>query len=386
MKRSHSLLVMIALFIALAVMGSSASAQLQATLVLSDLTLLPGETGLVDARVTCEPQCSVIAVTLSFDPAIISVTDIVPGNYMGSVQYGRVAVLEVGVDNALGVVGYAVVALGDPPEPASDLVFQLNVTAVAPGVTQFQAPRAQFGDLDANPMTGVVVGGTVTVNNPDGTPPTSGDATPTGEPTAAGTEATPAPAGTITPAASDAVCFVSTARTDVGIHVGPDRGRTVRGNLGANVEVLVTGQTTDDEGAVWYNILPDGVTTEFDRYWVAADDVEEQGNCADVPQVEGSAIISGGGGSSGTTFAHSFVAGERQFTHRISLPGNATYAMTCTGNPFVPFFTFNNVASNGQTTVTITAGGTVNLIVSQTLQNAGRTVGVDNYSCTLVRR
>jgi hypothetical protein len=86
--------------------------------------------------------------------------------------------------------------------------------------------------------------------------------------------------------------------------------------------------------------------------------------------------------SRGFSFMGSYVLGKGVDNVNAPQPGLTPGV----GNPFNPFFTFNNVPSNGQTSVTTTAGGTVNLVVSQTLANQGRTVGVDNYTCTLVQR
>jgi hypothetical protein len=59
--------------------------------------------------------------------------------------------------------------------------------------------------------------------------------------------------------------------------------------------------------------------------------------------------------------------------------------MTCQGTPVYPFFVFNGVQSGGQTSVTVNASGTATLLVSATTTNAGRTITISSYTCTLTR-
>ncbi len=340
-----------------------------ATLTFSDLTLQPGQSGTVDARLTCDPQCGVVALGFTFDPAIIRIDSITPGPALGSLTVGESAVLSRGID-AGGVFSYSALSVGFPAAPTDSLLFQLGVTGVAPGSSSITAQAgSSFGDLSATLLSSTVSGGAITV---------AGDTqvTPTLEPTPT--------TGPVVQTGGE--CLIVAANQPANIHVGPDRNRTIRGALGLNVQVPVTGQFTDEDGVIWWRIQPENfLATEADRYWVAEPDVSEIGDCVSVPNTEGSQIISGGGSGGTGTFSHRFGSGERTFTHSVPLGANGRYTMTCTGSPFYPYFVFNNVPSNGQTSVTINAGGNVNLTVSQTLSNQGQTVGVDSYNCILTQ-
>lgn len=375
MNRLPKFLLVCGLLLAFAAVSLPAAAQGGAALTFTDITLQAGQSGTIDAHLTCDPQCGVVALEFTFDPAVIRVDSITPGSALGNLGAGEGAVLSRGI-NPSGAISYSALSIGFPTPAADNLLFQVGVTAVAPGTSTFTpAPGASFGDLNANLLSSTVTGGTITVTG-------DGQVAPTAAPTLA-VEPTATVAATTQ---TGGECLIVAANQPANIHVGPDRGRTIRGALGLNVQVLVTGQFTDEDGMVWWRIQPENfLATEADRYWVAEPDVTEIGDCVSVPQTEGSQVISGGGGGGTGTFSHRFTSGERTFTHSVPLGANGRYTMTCNGTPFYPFFVFNNVPSNGQTSVTINAGGTVNLTVSQTLVNQGQTVGVDSYNCTLTR-
>ena len=90
-------------------------------------------------------------------------------------------------------------------------------------------------------------------------------------------------------------CAIRADRGDVPIHVGPGRHRSVFGLLPTGVDILVTGQATDDAGNLWWQIdktqIPghEAVTS----LWVAASDVAASGNCENVPPAEPSTLIPG---------------------------------------------------------------------------------------------
>lgn len=375
MNRLSKVLLLCGLLFAFATISLPAFAQSGATLSFSDVTLDPGQSGTIDARLTCDPQCGVVALGFGFDPAVIRIDSVTPGSALGNLGAGEGAVLSRGIDPN-GTFYYSALSIGFPAPAADNVLFQLGVTAVAPGTSSITPlTGASFGDLSANLLPGNVTGGTITVTGAEQIAPTA-EPTLAVEPTAT-TEAVTQTGGE---------CLIVAANQPANIHVGPDRNRTIRGALGLNVQVPVTGQFTDANGVVWWRIQPENfLTTEADRYWVAEPDVTEIGDCVSVPQTEGSQVISGGSTGGTGNFSHRFTSGERTFTHSVPLGANGRYTMTCTGSPFYPYFIFNNVPSNGQTSVSINAGGTVNLTVSQTLSNQGQTVGVDNYSCTLTR-
>jgi len=369
MSRLPKLLLLCGLLLTFTAAAFSVGAQTGTALTFSDLTLDPGQSGTVNAQLTCNPQCGVVALQFTFDPAVVRVDSITPGPALGSLSSGQTAVLDSPID-ASGSFGYSAVAIGFPPASADRLLFQLGLTAVAPGTSSITSQTSSaFGDLNANSMEATITGGAITVTGEI-------QAIPTLEPTA-----------TTEPAAqTGGECLVVATNQPANIHVGPDRNRTIRSSLGLNIQAPVTGQFTDTSGMVWWRIEPANfLASEADRYWVAEPDVTEIGDCVSVPSTEGSQVIAGGGGGGTGTFSHRFTSGERTFTHSVPLGANGRYTMTCTGVPFYPFFVFNNVPSNGQTSVSITAGGTVPLTVSQTLSNQGQTVGIESYTCTLTR-
>lgn len=132
---------------------TAAYAQPRATLTLSSLTLEVGESGVVEARLDCgDVQCSLFAITLSFDPAVIQVDSVELGAYLGDTAQGEVFIAENQVDNAAGVLRLAAVSVGTPPSPTENVLFRLNVTAVAAGTTELAAIRLEVGDLNAVPI------------------------------------------------------------------------------------------------------------------------------------------------------------------------------------------------------------------------------------------
>lgn len=84
---------------------------------------------------------------------------------------------------------------------------------------------------------------------------------------------------------SSAACTISTTEADtVQIRVGPGFNRTVIAFLPADVDFTAQGQTTDDDGNVWFRIPQEEAAPNkaVNETWVAADDVEQSGDCDDV--------------------------------------------------------------------------------------------------------
>lgn len=421
-RRSQHRRVSIVILIALLMLSAtSLLAQASVTLTFSDGALQVGDTATIEARLTCEPACALFALTVNYDSDVLQINSVEWGGALGSLTRGAVAVLEEEID-VVGTLSLSAIAVGDV-RPTDDLLFTLEVTALANGFTTFTPVQVAFGDSEANPLFGQLAGGSIEVIDP--TALTATAAAPTVAPTldvagltatqfaadqVAGSTALAATAGVIsavtaTPtlapettaeaAATAGVfvagdCRVAALLQAAPVHVGPSSDRTVRTSLLLNAPaVIVTGQTFDEAGERWWRIQPDGVTTELDRYWVADATVEEIGNCEAVPQVEGSAIITGGIGGSSTSLVGSFTNGQPPaISHSVNLSARATWTITCTGNPTYPQFVFNGVNSNGQTTVTVPNVGPsrVPLQVFSTVRNRqGQVVNIINYSCTLSR-
>ena len=353
--------------------SAPALAQSQAKLNLTDLTLAPGSSGTIEAALSCSPPCGAAALTFTYDPAVLQIDRVTLGGAFGNPLAAEVAALENAIDNTEGRLDLALLAAVPVPQPTDGLLFSLDVTALSAGETALTPSRQAFSDLRGAPLAGEITGGLITAQE-GAIPPTEVAAEPTATPAAVTPEPTPAPA-------TGEACFVSTVVPNVPIHVGPSRNRAIRGSLPIGEDVAVTGQFIDEAGRVWWRIQPDGVTTELDRYWVLESDVDERGDCANVPQTEGSAVISTGGG-----FSHTFAPGERQFTHAITLPGGNS-VVTCSGSPVYPEFQVGNQRSNGQTSINLTGAGTQTLTVFSTVINRqGQVTAINSYSCTVGRR
>jgi Tol biopolymer transport system component len=88
-------------------------------------------------------------------------------------------------------------------------------------------------------------------------------------------------------------CAVRTDRSDVPLRVGPGLNRSEYSYLTPNQDYAVTGQYTDETGAVWYELDKNqfGAADTVNSLWVAQSDVMAGGNCAAVPPTEPSPFI-----------------------------------------------------------------------------------------------
>lgn len=353
------------------------SAQAQAKLELTDLALSPGATGVIEAMLSCSPQCGSADLVLTYDPALLRVDSLQLGGAFGDVSAGQVAVLENNIDNSSGQIDLALLAASPVPLPVDDLLFTLELTLLAPGETTLTVASAAFSDLRGASLSGEITDAIITSLDQAAIDATATEAAVQQQPTAAPTDAA---VPTEVPVTGED-CTVSSVVAGVPIHVGPSRNRAIRSSLPTGVDVPVTGQFTDEAGRVWWRVQPEGVTTELDRYWVLESDVDERGDCANVPQTEGSAVISTGAG-----FSHAFAPGERSFTHVVALSGG-NYTLTCSGNPVYPEFQVGGQRSNGQTSINLSGSGAQTLTVFSTVLNAqGQVTPISNYSCALARR
>jgi hypothetical protein len=102
------------------------------------------------------------------------------------------------------------------------------------------------------------------------------------------------PAATPTPA-SNTPCTVSTTLRDTTqIRVGPGTDRGVFGFLPVNTPYTVRGYHIDFAGARWFNIdWPDVSENQQDRRWITESQVQVDGNCATLPEIEDSEFVSG---------------------------------------------------------------------------------------------
>lgn len=345
-----------------------------ARLTITNLTASPGTSGVIDAELSCNPQCGAVALSFTYDPAILQIDRVVLGGALGDPTAGQVAALENGIDNSSGRLDLALLAAVPVPQPVDDRLFSLEVTVLTAGETVLVPERAEFSNLRGADVPGEVLDGIVRGEE--------GAAAPTPTPGLVLVAATPAGTGDVLPdLPTGEACTISTVVQGVPIHVGPSRDRAIRSSLTTGTEVSVTGQFTNTAGELWWRIQPAGVTTELDRYWVLETDVDEAGDCAFVPQTEGSAVVASGAG-----FSHSFAPGERQFTHILTLPGGDS-VLTCSGTPVYPEFQVGSQRSNGQTSINLSGAGAQNLVVFSTVINSrGQVTPIVSYSCTLARR
>jgi hypothetical protein len=102
-----------------------------------------------------------------------------------------------------------------------------------------------------------------------------------------------APADTDTgPAPPAEPCTVRTTSASVEIRVGPGTNRGVRDYLPRNQSIDVVGQYTDNSGILWFKIQPPNYNpAEADRYWVRASNVNQSGDCENVPDASASQLV-----------------------------------------------------------------------------------------------
>lgn len=93
---------------------------------------------------------------------------------------------------------------------------------------------------------------------------------------------------------SGEACNLSTADTNtVQIRVGPGFNRTVIAFLPANQGFEALGQSTDDEGNIWFRVSQEEAapTKAVNETWVASDDVDKSGDCSAVQDAAAPPII-----------------------------------------------------------------------------------------------
>jgi hypothetical protein len=273
------LTLFILLIVVLIFGGGPGSAQDDTTVTLTLVNLAPGDTGTVEGHITCAADgCSAFAVSINFDPAIVQVDSADAGPYLGD----QVFVADNVIDNEAGVVTLAAVALGDPGETDDDLLFELAITALTPGVSMLRVTDIEIGDLIGNPLPVEAVDSAVVVST-DAAAQAS-EATP---------EVTEEPESTGEPEITDP-CTVRTDEEQIPIRVGPGYSRGIRGDMPVDVDVPVAGKHEDSYGNLWWKIQPEGYDErEPDRYWVAEEDVEESGDCEHVGEAESSTYVPG---------------------------------------------------------------------------------------------
>lgn len=385
------------LLLAILLFGTSIiSAQTEVVISLPSLNIPVGDSTLVEAAIDCgETQCGLFAITLNFDPAVLRVSGVEFGDYLGDPRRGQVLIAEQAFDNSSGIVRLAAASMGTAQTSSQGVLFRLNLTGRAEGMTAFSVSRLEIGDVTGANMTGAFMGGEVSVedvsvqNAPEAeTPVATVTLNPTlissapATPTLQATEALP-PTNTPVPQP----CMISTSGRNVAIHVGPDANRSVRGSLPRNQSHLVTGQAQSADGSRWWRIEPLGGSVETDRFWVRQDDVDDSGDCHLVGESAASVVVPGFGTGSLYTFQHTFTSSQNANSHTIRVYSRGLYSVACGGNPNYPEFTVGSVRSHGQTTITtnLTPGSYTLTVFASTTDANSRPIRINNYQCTVNR-
>lgn len=89
-------------------------------------------------------------------------------------------------------------------------------------------------------------------------------------------------------------CVLSTSQAaTVQVRVGPGINRTVIAFMPASVDFEALGQTTDDDGNVWFRVDETKAASgkAVNETWVQGDDVDQEGDCTDVVDAAAPPII-----------------------------------------------------------------------------------------------
>lgn len=254
MKRFLYCLLMVILLV------STVSAQSHATLTLSSPTLTVGESGIIEARLDCgTATCSAFDVSIEFDPAYLLIDELILGTYLGD----NVMTPQNSIDSKAGEARLAAVVLGSSSTADDDLLFTLEVTALAAGTTRIQLNQIEVGD--AQPLVASSRGGTITIV----------DSAPTETPTP-----------TITPSPTPMVCpGVLPSRLVIGdvAQITPGDPNTLRsapslsgarvGRIPAGSRIVVLEGPECADNYAWWRVNHDGIegwTAEGNNnaYWI----------------------------------------------------------------------------------------------------------------------
>ncbi len=152
-----------ALLVFLLIVGVAAAAEpLLTTMRIEPITAEPGESHVITVEADCsENGCSAVDITMSFDPAILHIDDLVIGPVLGEDVY--FVHNENFVDNLNGRLRLVATALGDPPLTDSTNLLEIHVTMLKPGTTELIIEAVDLGDMAGNPVEVEFVPSTVEV-------------------------------------------------------------------------------------------------------------------------------------------------------------------------------------------------------------------------------
>lgn len=138
---------------------SQVQAQSQTTIVLPDITLQPGVSGVVEAEIDCGVAwCGNVAFNLSFDPTIVHVDSVELGTYFGS-QHVEI----IDVDNENGSISFRATGIQDDSAGADNVLFRLNVQPLGLGQSPLQMTDLEVKDSSDAVLNAASVDGSVSV-------------------------------------------------------------------------------------------------------------------------------------------------------------------------------------------------------------------------------
>jgi hypothetical protein len=265
--------------ILLLLLALPASAQTSPALSLPVSRLETGQTADLPILIDCF-TCRGVDLILSYDPQFIAIEAVSPGGFLGANP--RMPARGNVIDSDGGTVRVSLLRQ-DSAIALDQVLFTLRVRAVQPGESRLDVISLTLIGGSGTPQ---INPGSVLVSAPTPTATLTPSTTPTPPPSATPTF-TRTPSRTPRPQP----CRLIAPGTGVPVYVGPSTNRTIRRYIDNTVSALITGQAADDQGNLWWRILPAGVTTEQDRYWVLQSQVSTYGDCTIVEEVGASPVV-----------------------------------------------------------------------------------------------
>jgi hypothetical protein len=119
---------------ALVIASLWANAQAAVTVILPELTILQGETAILEGRIVCPGFCSAFDITVQYDRSVLRVENAAVGEYLGAPELVTLTANGILFDFASGLVRIAASSSADAPGD-SDVLFLLVVTGLNPGIS-----------------------------------------------------------------------------------------------------------------------------------------------------------------------------------------------------------------------------------------------------------
>lgn len=303
MTKRHTIGVA-ALALVLTLLGSSGiMAQDQATLLLAEQPLRLGEEQRIPLSITCEPIfCSSIRLTLRYDPSVLELRDVLWGDYLGSRD--NFIAFDPVIDPVLGSVTLDILIYADAGLDAEGSLIELVVMPLQAATSLIYIESVVITSVASTNTPVSITPTLIEIAAPTATATLESSVTatatpsPTLTPTATATlTATPTVAAAV-PATQVVPCVAILFETE--IYVGPARNRTIRGLL-SDRTLPVGGQYLAEDGTLWWRLIwPAPPVGEADRFWIIAEEVESEGDCAALPETSPSAILTPSGPATAT--------------------------------------------------------------------------------------